>query len=282
MDIIELNEFPNVSAGQPYNLVDDTLTTDMSVHAIIFEQGGTFSKAQNEDIEIKCEGKTLVPKTNGDVLQKHNTYDGLNDTTNYIVHYFGDPTAKTKRGQHLGDLDKSVYPGAISIKGKVNAAALSPTLKCYAIVGPNKQKMGIGFNEVDAAMVRALIETVIQPSAAVTNKAYGIGLGSEAGARLRRIFIHHANLTSVEFRKAGFVKHDDISIALNSAVQNDFARAPQSGMYVLDRIVDGSQGEAEMTVKEDGSVYPMQVKLTTSGSDTITALSDVHTAIPLI
>lgn len=282
MDTLELNEFPNIAAGSPFNLVDDTVTPDMAIHGFAFEFGGTLTKAQIEDIEIICEGKTLLPKTNGDILQRQNDYEGLNDTANYIFHYFGDPLAATKRGQHLGDLDKSVYRGNVTIKGKINAAAVAPTLKVYALVSANKQAMGIGFNEVDAAMVRVLLETIIQPSAAVNNKAYGIGLGSEAGARMRRTFFHHTNLTSVEFRKSGFVKHDDISIALNSAIQNDFQRTPQAALYVLDRIVDGSQGEAEMTVRPDGKIYPMQIKLTTSGADTITALADVHTAIPLI
>lgn len=284
MDIIELNDFPNVAAGSPFNLVDDTITPDMSVHAVIFEMGGTVTKAQVEDIELLCEGKTLVPKTNGDILQKQNTYEGLNDTTNYIIHYFGDPAAATKRGQHLGDLDKSIYPGALTIKGKVNAAATNPTLKCYAFVSAKKQSMGIGFNEVDASMVRVLMETILQPNGAVTRKAYGVGLGSEAGARLRRVFFHDASavLTRVDFKKAGFVKHDDIAVALNSAVQNDYQRAPQANMYVLDRIVDGSQGEAEMTVKPNGEIYPMQIKLTTSGAGDIVSLADVHTAIPLI
>ena len=89
-------------------------------------------------------------------------------------------------------------------------------------------------------------------------------------------------MTSVELKKGGFVKWDDISDALNDYVQNEFARVPQAGLYMVDRIVDGNQGEAETTLQSDGRPWPFQVNLTTSAADTITVFSDVHTALPLL
>ena len=46
---------------------------------------------------------------------------------------------------------------------------------------------------------------------------------------------------------------------------------------MLDRIVDGNQGEAELTTQPDGRPWNLQIALTTSGADTITAFSDVYT-----
>ena len=135
--------------------------------------------------------------------------------------------------------------------------------------------MGLGFDDLDAARYRTFPRTVIQPAAAVTRKSYGLSLGSSAGPRIRRIAFFHTAITSVEYKKGGLTKHDNISDALNSAFQTQFARAPQSGLYMLDRVVDGNQGEAELTVRDDGRPWTQEVNITTSGADTITAFADV-------
>ena len=62
-------------------------------------------------------------------------------------------------------------------------------------------------------------------------------------------------------------------------MQQYHARTPQSGLYVLDRIFDGNQGEAEETVKGDGTPWNLELNLTTSGADTITAFADLHTTL---
>lgn len=70
--------------------------------------------------------------------------------------------------------------------------------------------------------------------------------------------------------------------AQNEAIQKEFGRVPQSGLYVLDRVVDGNQGEADDTVRPDGSPWNLQVLLTTSAADTITAFADTHTLPQLL
>ncbi len=281
MDLLRLSQFPVVAAGSKATLVTDELA-GRSLLALIFEQGGTFTKAQMTEIRLRLDGKDLTEGLSGQQHQDLNNYNGLPDVANYVMVPFGDPTARTIRGQWLGAIDLSVYRAPLEIEIDVDAAATSPTLQAYALVGPPKLAMGIGFSEAEAAIIRALIRTVIQPAGAVTKKSYQIGLGSEAGARLRQLAFFHSALTSVEFKKGGFVKHDDIATALNSAVAQQFARVPQSGLYVLDRIIDANQGEAETTLKQDGTAWPFQVNLTTSGADTITSVADVHTALPLL
>ena len=275
MDRIELNQFPNVAANAPATLVTDELV-GKSLHAIVLERGGTaFTNAHIGNVEVRVDGVDIVEGISGDQLVALNLYDGLPDVTNYTVIYFGDPTARTIRGQHLGNIDFSIYPKPLEIKIDIGAAT-APELQAYALTGVPKLDMGIGFNEVEAARMRALLRTVIQPSAAIKRKTYGLTLGSRAGVRLRRAAFFHANLTSVELKKSSLMKFDDISNALNNAIAQQYARAPQAGLYVMDSVVDGNQGEAETTVDGDGKPWNMQLALTTSAGDTITAFSDVH------
>lgn len=279
MDLIALPQFPAVAASSLATLVTDRLL-DRSLHALVFKRGGgAFTNAHMSNIRLRLDGKDVVNGITGAQLVDVNEYEGLTDVTNYTVLPFGDLAARTIRGQHLGDIDFSIYRKPIEIEVNIGAAT-TPTLEVFALCGPPKLAMGIGYDAVEAAQLRALIRTVIQPAAAVTRKSYGLSLGSSAGARLRRAYLFHSNVTSVEFLKNSQRKWDDIPTALNSAIAQQFARTPQSGLYVLDRIVDGNQGEAETTTKADGTPWSLELNLTTSGGDTITAFSDVYTTHP--
>ena len=281
MDLLKLNQFPSVAANSLATLVTDQLT-DMSVHGLVFERGGgAFTNAHISNVRVRLDGKDLVNGISGAQLVDTNEYDGLVDVTNYTCLMFGDPTARTIRGQHLGDLDLSVYRKPLEIEVQIGGAT-TPTLQVYAITGVPKVAMGIGFDALEAATFRALLRTVIQPAAAVSRASYGITLGSTPGARIRRVNFFHTNLTKVELQKQSIRKWDDITIALNSAVAQQFARTPQSGLYVLDRILDGNQGGAETTVMQDGRPWNLQLALTTTAADTITAFANVLTTHPQI
>lgn len=281
MRIVELNPFPSVAANSLATLVTDELA-GQSVHGLIFEMGGTFNRSHIDELKIRAGQKDLLEGITGAQLQDVNDYNGLNEDASYFAHYFGDPTARTIRGQHLGDLDLDIYGNdPLQIECKIGGAT-SPTLKVYALTSVPKMDMGIGYSQAEAATVRAMIRTVNQPAAAINRKAVEIGLGSSAGAKVRALHFFHSNLDSVEFRKASDVKHDNITIALNSYIQGAFARTAQAGLYTLDRIMDGNQGEAETTLQPNGRPWPFQVMLTTRAADTITTFADVHTAVGLI
>lgn len=280
MDLIKLNSFPSVAASAISTLVTDELM-DKTLHALIFIRGGgAFTNAHMTNIRARVDGKDVVNGITGTQLNDLNEYDGLTDVTNHTVLFFGDPTAKTFRGQHLGDFDFSIYRKPLEIEVTLGAAT-TPTLAVYALVSPvGKLALGVGYNQLEAATFRALVRTVITPSAAVTRQSHGVAIGSAAGARIRRLNLFHSNLTSVEFKKDSLVKYDDISATLNNALQQQFGRTPQTGLYVLDRIVDANQGESEPTVRQDGRPWNLQLALTTSGSDTISAFSDLFITFP--
>jgi hypothetical protein len=279
MDLLRLKQFPNVAANTRATLVTDELL-DRSVYGLIFVRGGTtFNNAHISGLRIRLDGKEIVPGMSGAQLVDFNDYDGLPDVANHTPFYFGDPTARTIRGQHQGDLDLSVYRKPLEIVVDIGGAT-APTLEAWALCGPPKSQMGVGFNAVEAATFRAITQSTIQPNAAVTRASFGISLGSAPGARIRKIGFFHTNLTKVELQKQSLRKWDDVSVALNSAIQQHHARTPQSGLYMLDRVFDGNQGEAEMTVQADGKPWNLQVMLTTSGSDTIATYADLFTTFP--
>jgi len=282
MDLLQLSPFPSVAANARASLATRELE-GRSVHGLLFQMTGTFDRSHVDDVRIRAGGKDLLEGITGAQLQDINDYLGLNADASFFAHWFGDPLARTIRGQHLGDLDLSVY-GDSPLELEVDVGgATGPGLNVFAVVGAPKVSMGIGLGEGDAQLVRAMTRTVITESAAVSRKAYPISLGSEAGARVRAMHLFHSNLTSAELRKAGDIKHDDIAVAVNTYFNEAFAdRVAQSGLYTLDRIPDGNQGEAEPTIQSNGKQWPIQVRLTTSGADTITAFSDLITAVPLL
>jgi hypothetical protein len=281
MDLEALNQFPSVPATGIASLVTNELV-NRSVHAIVLELGGTtFDRSHITNLSIRLGGKDILDGISATQLQKINDYDVLGNDVNYVTIFFGDATARTIRGQHLGDLDLSIYAQPLEIEVQISGAT-APTLRAYAMHSVPKMAMGVGYSEVDAAQLRAVIRTVIQPSAAVSRKSYELSLGGQAGARLRRAAFFHANLTSLEYKKGSFVKHDDVSSALNGYIQENYARSAQAGLYMLDRIVDGNQGEAETTVNANGQPWNQQLSLTTSAGDTITAFADIHIAWALL
>jgi len=280
MDTLELNAFPAVAANATSTLTTSELV-DKTLHALVFELGGTtFNKTHISNIRVRVDGKDIIDGITGAQLLDLNEYDGITDVTDYLILPFGDPTANTFRGKHLGDIDFSIYRHPIEIEVAIGAAT-APTLKVYArAFSVGKVDLNAGFSPVEAASFRALVRSVIQTSAAVTRQSVGVSIGSSAGARLRRVSMFHANLTSVDFRKGSLVKQDDISAALNNAIGVFAGRVNQSGLYPLDFVVNGDQGESEMTVKPDGTPWNLKLAITTSNADTITAFSDILTTHP--
>lgn len=275
MDLIRLKSFPSVVASAISTLTTDELV-DRSVHALIFERNAANTTANMTNLRVRVNGKDIVQGLSAARLVDMNEWDGLIDVANYSTFFFGDPTARTIRGEHLGDLDTSIYRGPLEIEVTLGAAA-APALQVYALTGVPKVNMGIGFSPGEAAAFRALIRTVITEAAAVSRKQYGISLGVAPGALIRKIAFFHTNLTSVEFRKQSLIKHDDVSIALNNAVAQQYARLAQAGLYMLDRIQDGNMGEAEPTVQQDGRPWNLSLALTLGAADTVTAFADVYT-----
>ena len=280
MDSILLNPFDTVAANTRAVLTTDQLR-GYSLHALIFKMGGTaFTEAHIDNIRLRVGGKTILDTITGAQLGKLHDYEGVPDDTNYLIYWFGDPTARTIRGQHLGDFDFSQYDEDLEIQVNIGGAT-APTLEVRALVGVSKKAMDIGFNDLDALTFKAMVPTQIDISAAVNGKALQIA-GGGLGSRTLRIDFFHTNLTKLTYKKAGFEKWEEMTIADNAAVASAYGRAAQSGLFVLDRIVDGNMGEAETTVGADGKPWNQQFKAWTSAGDVLDVLVETHTVLALL
>lgn len=276
MDKIRLNAFPSVPATGVATLVTDQLY-GYSLHALQFVRGGgAFTTAMITGIRIRQNGKELLPPITGPRLLDLNEYDGLIDQTNMNFHFFGDPTANTPQGRHVGDLDFTAYKAPLEIEVTI-AGATTPTLEVIALAGPPKAAMGFGYDAAAVARVRALVRTVLDLSGAVDNKQVVISLGSGQGALIRKIGFFHAQITRVSLRKNSIDKHDRLTVAENSAIQSQFGRTAQTGLYMLDRIEEGNIGEAEPTLQQNGQPWNFQLGITTAAADVITAYADLLT-----
>ena len=279
--IRKMSQFVNVAANSIATLSLNELQGH-SVHGIVLELGGTFTKTHITDITLTVGGKPIIPGITGNQLQDLNDYEGFSSDASYLTIWFGDPTLEGVAAGHVGDLDLSYYNRVSSVLEVTIGGATSPTLQAYALIGPPKSLMNFDFSERDVANHRALIRSILSPAAAVTKQGYPISVGSQAGARIRKIALFHANLTSVEFKKNAISIHDDVTAALNNFVQAEYARVPQSGLYMLDHVADGALGKADATVNANGQPFPTQFNITTSGSDTITVFADVMVPLQLI
>lgn len=285
MDLVKVNPFLNVGAGAKATTQFEP-EGPASLFGLIFQMytGGGGGAGANfvDDLDaltIKHSGKVLVPSVTGARLTDMIEYEGATADNDYFFLGFGDPFARTARGQHLGNFDFTHFPGRMTIEADIGSSATTPSLECWAVLAPPKSLMGHGYTLAEQQAHRALIETILQPAAAVNDKAFDIGLGSEHGALLRRLFNFHSNITRLSVKRQGFDIYEDIPNDLAAWFQQDvFTRVPQSGMLVWDPIVDGNQSESKSTVNpQTGAPYNYQYRVTTSGSDTITVLADVLT-----
>lgn len=280
MDLIKLNPFETVGANQRAVLSTGQLR-GYSVHALIFKRGGTaFTAAHMTNMRARINGKSIFDTISGDKLALHNTYRGVVDSTNYVAYFFGDPTARTIRGQHWGDLDCSLYNYDLEIAVDIGAAT-DPTLEVQALVSPSKKSMDLGFSDQDLLNFRALVYTQVVLAAAANRQAIQIA-GGGVGSRVSNIGIFHTNLTKLEYKKQSLLKWEDCAIVDNSAIATYYGRDPQSGLYVLDRTVDGNMGEAETTVDGQGVPWNQQFLATTSAADTLNCYVDCLTNLGIL
>lgn len=279
MDLIRLNPFETVAANSRAVLSTGQLR-GYSIHALIFKRGGTFTAAHMTNIRARMNGKALFDTIAGDKLASHNAYRGVVDSSGYLSYFFGDPTARTIRGQHLGDLDCSYYNHDIEIAVDIGAAT-NPTLEVFALVSVSKKAMDLGFSDADVATFRALVHTQVTLAAAATRQAIQIA-GGGVGSRISNIAIFHTNLTKLEYKKQSLLKWEDCSVADNAAIAAYYGRTAQSGLFVLDRTVDGNVGESETTVDSQGAAWNQQFLVNTSAADTLNCHVDCFTAMGML
>lgn len=284
MDVVKVDPFENVVATglatTKYRPVGP-----QSIFGFVLQLGGTtFTEANIAGIKIKAPGgKELFSDISGARLRDLIEYEGIINDAAHLPILFGDPTAQTLQGQYIGNFDTTIYPGDITIEVDISGAT-APTLSAVALVLPPKVNLPAGFTPQQAAQHRALIETVLTISAAVSRQAVSLGVGSSAGALLKKLaFFHGGNMTELDVKKEGLSIYEDVPAALNDYLQDDlFARVPQSNLFVYDRLIDSRYSAAGTTIRPNGSPFNWQFRVSTNAADSIVVYSDVLTALPLL
>lgn len=283
MDVIRVDPFTNVGVSQRATATWRP-PAPMSLHGFVFVLGGTdFDETDIDQMRVKKGGKELVPAISGANHRDLYEYEGIVYDAAHVPVMFGDVAARTFRGKHMGNFDHTVYPGDMTLEVDIGSGADAPTLEAYALIMPPKQAMG-AFTDEEAALHRAYVETIIQTSAAVDQKAFDVGIGSQAGALLKRLyFVHGGDMDSLSVKRRGIDIWEDIPQALADYMQDDlYARAPQANMYVYDTMLDGDYSEIKTTMDRNGNPVNYQVRVTTSDAATITTYADILTRLSLL
>lgn len=265
--------FNNVVAGS--TAVLSNLDKGDSCIGLIFKLGGTFTKAQIENLRVNLGGKRIVDIT-GSHLDDVNDYMKRTANANYLALYFGDPNARTITGEQMGAIDTSIGYSNFAVEVDIAAAAISPTLECWMIKGRPKP---------DASpykrMFRAMLKAQSAPGGSGTF-SLPVPLGSDSGSVLARLHMFHANITQVDVKKNGLAIQDNGENALVQFMQNELRRTTQAGMLVFDPMVNDNQSEAISTLKPNGQPANMSFDATLSAADTVTMYSELYTTIDRI
>jgi len=284
-DVVKVDPFDNVVAAGLATTKYRPIGPSALFGFILVLGGTTFTAANITSIRVKAPGgKDIIPAISGARLVDLIEYEGIIDDAAHIPILFGDPTAQTLRGKHLGNFDHTIYPGDMTIEVRT-VGAVAPTLEARALITPPKLLMNLGYTPAEAAQHRALVETVLTISAAVNNQSQQIGVGSAAGSLIKKIaFFHGGNVTQLDIKKEGLNIYEEVGDALNSYLQDDLfgARLPQANLFVYDRLLDTSYGEAGTTIKGSGAPFNWQFRVSTSAADTVTVYSDLISAVPLL
>jgi hypothetical protein len=263
--------FANVGAGN--TAIISQLDQGDTCHALLLKLGGTFTKAQIDEIRVKLGGKTIV-LVSGSQLDVINKYLKRTAAAAYLPIWFADPNARTINGEDWGSIDLSIPYKSFSIEVDINSGATNPTLECFMLKSPG------GIKQMDKrAIFRAYLRNTEVRSAAGTFKLEP-PLGSTEGVLLTRLHMFHANLTHLQVKKDGSELMSTAAVADIQYLQNELNRSNQSGHLCWDAVRDNNQSNSLSTLK-DGTSVPAQLyfNATLSGSDTINEVAEVYATI---
>jgi hypothetical protein len=248
--------FSNVAAS---SVATASLPLGMSYNRVILQLGGTFTRSHLSQILTKLNGKAIHTNT-GTRLQLINDYRGIGSTSTFVVVDFTEPKFKRLEDQYLGNINTAQGVTSLTMEVTIGAAT-NPTLTpYYELNGP--AALGVIAKQI----------LFVQAFAASGKQAMKLIDAANAGALVKRIhFNHGGNLTSVEVKKNGIVIYDDIPTAVATHHALDYGHTMQSNLFTYDPTVDNNG--ANMLVTKDAR--SLETNLTTSSSDTVTAVVEV-------
>lgn len=262
---LKLPPLENVVASQ--TAVLPRLPRGNMYDALIFELGGGNTQANMSAIRLLVNGK-IVWNITGTDLDLISNYDRYRDTATFLMIAFADFAADGQVQSQIGSFDTSQGVEEFGIEVDLGAG-VAPTLKAQALVSPPSAK-GDRF----ARAFKSVLKTVHAPAAAGQFNL-PVALGSRAGGFLRRVFFHHANMTSLAVKRDGVNLQDDLTLAEIAYANELSRRTAQAGQIVFDPISAGALDDMVPTLRSDGNAANFEFLATVSGAGTVTAYSEM-------
>lgn len=242
----------------------------------IASSNGAFVAADIDEIKVTANGKNLVDVSGAD-LDALNLYQSLTKDAAYLAIHFADRNARTPEGQRFGALDTLNNPlQSLTLKVGVDGTQTGTTLtlEAFALLGGPKPAG-------TERMCRALLTA--NQSVGATRELLDVSIGARRfGNLVRSAGIFHSNLTHVEVRKDSDIIMANRAIADFDFLQDEVHRTPQSGLFVIDPMIDLVAGQAINPLRPDGNESALQFYGTFSSSDTIRIVSDLLVRDPSV
>jgi len=217
-------------------LATANVTPGRTIERIIFKLGGTaFTKAMMTLIKVKANGKTFF-EGSGSQIDKLMAYRGIAASAAYLVLDFTEIMGRDKFDQMVGAFDTSKGIANITIEVTI-AGATAPTLEAYVVESGAQQGQ---YSPIMAKVLRYPFSTSVGGKLPIV-----LPFGPQNGAIIKRVHFDTAGglMTGLEVKQDGLTIHESIA-ALNSFMQGEMGRVPQTDWYTADFILDGSQANA--------------------------------------
>lgn len=271
---IRLPQIQNVAPNQRASL---RLPLGVTYQKIYLQLGTNITTALMSNIVLRINNKEFQRwATAADLFTGLNAYKGNLTATNYLCIDFTERLARDEIGLSLGTV-------AATNEAGVQELTLEFDLGTYTVVAAS---IITGWADVDVPSSNRIIQRVQYAQkviAAAAQEQIFVPFGAN-GYLLKRLIFRHVNLSAVRIRRDGTDIYEDLPVAVANQRNQDFGRVPQAGYFVLDLMPDTLQSNAFSTGQlidgkgESSLVQNLDIRLTTSASDTITYYAEAYSS----
>lgn len=276
MALIKLESLENVGNGKTAILNTDRLWP-LTLEYLSLTLGGTFTKPNISSIKVRF-GTKVVWDLSGAQLNSMNLFEVRPATATVLVLPFANHRARDLEQMYIPAPDFSALGvRRVTVEVAVSGATDPITLEARASVVPPKL-----LSPAQNLLFRALLRTPLAPSAAVQAAPQMINYGQAGGALLRKLHFFSALVTKVGIKRDGLDFFEDVTLADNNALLDEYGWDPQTSIYSVNNVYDDNELKALTSIRDDGqggSLVPQQILMTTSGAGAFDVIADV--LIPL-
>lgn len=253
--------------GLPFSNVVNTgtatnnVTPGRTLEVLTLKMGGTFTKAMITGLKVKANGKVVMEGT-GTQLDKIAAYRGVAQDAAYLDLQFADYSMQDEFSRMVGAFDTSLGIANMTTEVTISGAT-SPTLAPILLESAAQKST----NGEAAAFAPILSKILKYPFSVATGGTLPVTVpfGPQSGAIIKRLHVFGVGtllMTGATVKQDGLVIHESLA-AENSAYLTKMGRTPQTNVYTIDFVADGSIRKALDT----RDARSLEWLLTFSGAD---------------